>query len=110
MSLERLATSNAIVRTSEVRGATVNACAEKTTIAEGTGGRYFRARDTEAFQQIYSILDELEPAAAEESGFRPIVERYHWPLGVALLLGVLWALAGFRGTLKGSVFAAADHG
>ncbi len=81
-----------------------------TTIAEGTGGRYFRARDTEAFQQIYAILDELEPAAADESGYRPILERYHWPLGVALLLGVLWALAGLRGTLKGSVFAAADHG
>ncbi len=81
-----------------------------TTIAEGTGGRYFRARDTEAFQQIYAILDELEPAAAEESGFRPIAERYHWPLGVALILGVLWGLAGIRGTLKTSVFAAADRG
>jgi Ca-activated chloride channel family protein len=81
-----------------------------TTIAEGTGGRYFRARDIEAFQQIYAILDELEPAAVEESGFRPIVERYHWPLGVALILGVLWALAGLRGRLTGSVFAAADRG
>ena len=81
-----------------------------TTIAEGTGGRYFRARDTEAFEQIYAILDELEPAAAEESGFRPIVERYHWPLSVALILGVLWALAGLRGTLKSLVFAAEDHG
>ena len=81
-----------------------------TTIAEGTGGRYFRARDTEAFEQIYAILDELEPAAGEESGFRPIVERYHWPLGVALILGVLWAVAGLRGTLKRSVFAAEDHG
>ncbi len=81
-----------------------------TTIAEGTGGRYFRARDIEAFQQIYTILDELEPAAVEESGFRPIAERYHWPLGVALILGVLWALTGLRGRLTGSVFAAADRG
>jgi len=81
-----------------------------TTIAEGTGGRYFRARDIEAFQQIYAILDELEPAAVEESGFRPITERYHWPLSVALILGVLWALAGLRGRLTGSASAAADRG
>jgi Ca-activated chloride channel family protein len=81
-----------------------------TTIAEGTGGRYFRARDTEAFQQIYAILDELEPAAGEESGFRPIEERYHWPLGLALILGILWALHGLRGTHKSSSFMAANRG
>jgi Ca-activated chloride channel family protein len=81
-----------------------------TTIAEGTGGRYFRARDTEAFQQIYAILDELEPAAGEESGFRPIEERYHWPLGLALILGILWALHGLRGTHKNSILTEADRG
>jgi len=81
-----------------------------TTIAEGTGGRYFRARDTEAFQQIYAILDELEPAAGEESGFRPIEERYHWPLGLALILGILWALHGLSGTRKNAIFMEADRG
>ena len=81
-----------------------------TTIAEGTGGRYFRARDTEAFQQIYAILDELEPAAGEESGFRPIEERYHWPLGLALILGILWALHGLRGTHKNAIVMEADRG
>lgn len=81
-----------------------------TTIAEGTGGRYFRARDTEAFQQIYAVLDELEPAAGDESGFRPITERYHWPLSVALLLSLLWALTALGGSLKTALFATADHG
>ena len=60
-----------------------------TTIAEGTGGIYFRARDTEELQRIYTILDELEPAAGEEEGFRPVAEYFYWPLGLALSLS-LW--------------------
>jgi Ca-activated chloride channel family protein len=81
-----------------------------TTIAEGTGGRYFRARDTQAFQQIYAILDELEPAAGDESGFRPIAERYYWPLSVALTLSLLWALTALGSTLRSAHLAAANHG
>ncbi len=81
-----------------------------TTIAEGTGGRYFRARDTEAFQQIYSILDELEPAAGDESGFRPIAERYHWPLSLALILSAFWALAALQRTLTSATITASNHG
>ena len=64
-----------------------------TAIAEMTGGRYFRARDTQEFQQIYKILDQLEPAASDERGFRPIKELFYWPLGVALALAVLAAAA-----------------
>jgi len=38
---------------------------EKTllAIAGKTGGRYFRARDIKGLQEIYRLLDELEPAA-----------------------------------------------
>jgi Ca-activated chloride channel family protein len=64
-----------------------------TAIAEGTGGRYFRARDTQEFQQIYKILDELEPAASDERGFRPVKELFYWPLGAALLLAAAAAAA-----------------
>jgi Ca-activated chloride channel family protein len=39
-------------------------------IATMTGGRYFRARDTEELAQIYALLDELA-AESDESGFRP---------------------------------------
>ena len=81
-----------------------------TTIAEGTGGRYFRARDTEAFKQIYAILDELEPAAGDESGFRPISERYHWPLAAAFCLAGLWLLIAVRSSLNPLSRTAADHG
>ncbi|MEO8467634.1 MAG: VWA domain-containing protein [Gammaproteobacteria bacterium] len=64
-----------------------------TAIAEMTGGRYFRARDTQEFQQIYKILDELEPAASDERGFRPVKELFYWPLGTALALAALAAAA-----------------
>ena len=63
------------------------------TIAELTGGRYFRARDTEELAQIYSILDELEPAETDEAGFRPITELFHFPLAVAIVLALLAAVA-----------------
>jgi Ca-activated chloride channel family protein len=57
-----------------------------TAIAEMTGGRYFRARDTQEFAEIYAILDELEPAESDEAGFRPVAEFFHWPLALALVL------------------------
>ena len=71
-----------------------------TTIAEGTGGAYFRARDTEELQRIYTVLDELEPAAGEEEGFRPVAEYFYWPLGLALGLSLAWAAAGFGRALR----------
>jgi len=69
-----------------------------TAIAEMTGGRYFRARDTEEFAEIYTILDGLEPAESDERGFRPIKELFYWPLGAAALMALLAAGAAFAGT------------
>lgn len=57
-----------------------------TAMADMTGGRYFRARDTEEFAQIYAMLDTLEPAESDERGFRPVKELFFWPLAAALLL------------------------
>jgi len=65
-----------------------------TAIAEMTGGRYFRARDTAEFAEIYEVLDELEPAESDERGFRPVTELFHWPLGAAVLLALGAALGG----------------
>jgi Ca-activated chloride channel family protein len=64
-----------------------------TAIAAKTGGKYFRARDTAEFLQIYSILDKLEPAESDEQGFRPITELFYWPLGAAVALAFGAALA-----------------
>jgi Ca-activated chloride channel family protein len=60
-----------------------------TKIAEQTGGQYFRARDTQALQQIYQILDELEPIEDDPIQLRPMQSLFFWPLGLALLLSVL---------------------
>ena len=55
-------------------------------IAERTGGEYFRARDTQGLQEIYRILDELEPAASDQETVRPVDELFFWPLALAFAL------------------------
>ncbi len=60
-----------------------------TAIAEKTGGRYFRARDTEQLAEIYALLDRLEPVEREKDLFRPVTELYVWPLGLALACSLL---------------------
>mgnify|MGYP002632982561 CR=1 FL=1 len=69
-----------------------------TAIAEMTGGRYFRARDTAEFAQIYTILDGLEPAESDERGFRPVKELFYWPLAAAALVALLATGAAFAGS------------
>ena len=64
------------------------------TIAELTGGRYFRARDTEELAEIYALLDELEPLDKEAQVFRPITALFYWPLAFALLIAA--ALSVYR--------------
>lgn len=54
-------------------------------IAAITEGKYFRARDTAELEQIYAIMDELEPLAEEEQFYRPTDELYFWPLLGALI-------------------------
>jgi Ca-activated chloride channel family protein len=71
-----------------------------TRIADSTGGRYFRAKDTAALQDIYRILDEMEPVAEPEAGFRPVKSLYYWPLGgafaLAMFLAAVNVVAGIR--------------
>jgi Ca-activated chloride channel family protein len=55
-------------------------------IAEQTGGRYFRARDTAELESIYRLLDELEPVEQDPETFRPVAALFHWPLAGALAL------------------------
>ncbi len=62
------------------------------SIANTTGGRYFRARNTQELEQIYQILDQLEPAQQEAELIRPRASLFHWPLGFALLLSLAWTL------------------
>lgn len=63
-----------------------------TQIAELTGGRYFRAKDTAALQDIYRLVDELEPVEEPEAGFRPVRSLYYIPLAGAFALASLVAV------------------
>lgn len=71
-----------------------------TQIAELTGGRYFRATDTATLQDIYSLVDELEPVEEPEAGFRPVKSLFYLPLGGAMgLAGLLMAVSLVHGFL-----------
>ena len=63
-----------------------------TKIAEMTGAQFFRARDRDELERIYSILDTLEPVDQEAETFRPTLTLFYWPLGAALALSFLIAL------------------
>ena len=66
-------------------------------IAEATGGRYFRAHNIEELQQIYQLLDELEPSEKESQTYRPTWSLFYWPLSIALVFAAILALAKWRG-------------
>ncbi len=63
-------------------------------IAGMTGGRYFRARDTAELEEIYRLIDALEPVAGGGEVFRPTRELFHWPLGFSAAVFTLVALGG----------------
>jgi Ca-activated chloride channel family protein len=67
-----------------------------TAIAEKTGGRYFRAKNTQELQKIYQLLDELEPVEKDMQFFRPRTELFFWPLAFALILASLISLMRLR--------------
>jgi Ca-activated chloride channel family protein len=57
-----------------------------TQIAEKTGGRYFRARDTEALANIYSDINLLETSEVEEIIYLDRKDHYGFYLLTGLLL------------------------
>jgi Ca-activated chloride channel family protein len=58
-----------------------------TTIADMTGGTYFRATDTEELKQIYDTIDELEKTEIEEIIFTDYEDLY--PIYLLSGLGLL---------------------
>lgn len=63
------------------------------TVASKTGGQYFRAHDVTELQQIYALIDELEPVERDTQSYRPTWSLFYWPLGIALVLAAVLALA-----------------
>lgn len=56
------------------------------SVAETTGGRYFRATDTESLQEVYAEIDELERTEIEVENFTQYAEQFPLPLGLGFLL------------------------
>ena len=79
---------------------------EKTlsTIAEATGGKYFRAKDIKELDDIYRELDQLEPTVQEKEWLRPVKSLFIWPLTLALLLSLLLTITVYCGALKNYLF------
>ena len=59
------------------------------SIAEETGGRYYRATDTTSLKKIYDEIDSLEKTAITEEGFREYEELFAKFLIPALFLLIL---------------------
>ncbi|WP_111976583.1 VWA domain-containing protein [Algibacillus agarilyticus] len=62
------------------------------SLAEKTGGKYFRAKNTGQLEQIYKILDQLEPVNSDAVKLRPLTALFYWPLALAFLLSLIPAL------------------
>jgi len=74
---------NRTIKNTEIDEKTLNA------IADTTGGQYFRARDLNELNKIYSLIDQLEPIEQESQSFRPVQALYAWPLAFAFILAAL---------------------
>jgi len=55
-------------------------------VAAATGGKYFRATDTQSLKDIYAEIDQLEKSPAEEPRYTDYEELAVWLLGAAALL------------------------
>jgi Ca-activated chloride channel family protein len=55
------------------------------TIAETTGGVYFRATDNKTLQDIYTEIDQLEKSKISVSNHHKREELYHWFVLVLLV-------------------------
>ncbi|MFV0589953.1 MAG: VWA domain-containing protein [Draconibacterium sp.] len=67
-------------------------------LAEITEGEYFLAQDPGQLKQAYTTLNELEPIEFEAEENAPVTLLFQYPLGLALVLGLLLALV--RGIQK----------
>ncbi len=68
-----------------------------TAIAQKTGGRYFRAQNTEKLVEIYDIIDALEPIDQDAETYRPSAALFHWPLTLAWLAFACLIVCDWRG-------------
>lgn len=63
-----------------------------TKIAEMTGGQYFRARNPQELENIYQLINQMEPINTAQQTWRPRQELFRYPLAIAVLLSVVIAV------------------
>jgi Ca-activated chloride channel family protein len=71
-----------------------------TSIAEQSGGRFFRATDSAQLADAYRAIDALEPMPQRAPSLRPRHELFRWPLLAAALLLALAAWPRRRRALR----------
>lgn len=59
-------------------------------IAATTGGTAFSASDREQLEVIYIEIDALTPEEIETLSYRPTRPLFYWPLGIAIVLVLLY--------------------
>jgi Ca-activated chloride channel family protein len=71
-------------------------------VSDETGGRYFHAEDRKQLQEIYEELDRIETREVETETYRPRRDLFYWPLGLFLVLSVIFHGVGTisKGLLK----------
>jgi Ca-activated chloride channel homolog len=74
---------------------------EKTlqTVADLTGGKFYRATDTDSLQNIYDQINTFEKSAQTVQKFEQVEELYSWvliPSLILLALGLMFQLTRFR--------------
>jgi Ca-activated chloride channel family protein len=70
-------------------------------IAETTGGNFYRAKNPQELESIYSELDKIEVIEQNTSSFRPVQSLYYYPLTVSVFfLLILMTIQGFSGLLR----------
>ncbi|WP_275630075.1 VWA domain-containing protein [Pseudomonas sp. 273] len=70
-------------------------------IAQATGGRFFRAGDSGALQQVYATLDRITPHKVKTFSHQPKRDLFWLPLGAALLaLALAHGLAALAGRVS----------
>ena len=62
------------------------------SIADKTGGRYFRAEDLKALQEIYATIDAMETTPVKVDIFADYHEIYPWLLMPAVTLLLLYVI------------------
>jgi Ca-activated chloride channel homolog len=57
-------------------------------IADETGGHMYDARDMSRLGEVYAEIDRLTPVKLQTQSYRPKLDLFQWPLGLATLGGL----------------------